>query len=243
MRFLNKGALLLLACAYPCGIVVAAEKTKKENTHNTQTQAKAESNSSSLNPQSFIKHISKYKIKRVVDAKRLPAKVKYEMNPQLKPGQVRKVQEGKDGSVKTEWLVVQRGKKILSKKLLSHKSKEPVHTLYHLGPSGFKMNRGSFRGKGILRMRATAYDTSPRSNGGYRTSRTGLRLRHGIVAVDPRKIPLNTLLYVEGYGLALAADTGGAIKGDRIDLCYWTAKEVRRFGRRNVTVHVLEPIR
>lgn len=45
----------------------------------------------------------------------------------------------------------------------------------------------------------------------------------GVVAVDPRVIPLGSRLFVEGYGYAVAADTGTAIKGRRIDVCFWGA--------------------
>jgi 3D (Asp-Asp-Asp) domain-containing protein len=67
-----------------------------------------------------------------------------------------------------------------------------------------------------------------------------MRATYGLVAVDPRVIPLGTHLYVEGYGFALAADTGGAIKGNRIDLCYDSVAFANRFGRKKVRVHVLE---
>ena len=61
----------------------------------------------------------------------------------------------------------------------------------------------------------------------------------GIVAVDPRVIPLGTRLYVEGYGFATAADKGGAIKGERIDVFLETKEETRKWGRRQVEVFVL----
>jgi len=65
-------------------------------------------------------------------------------------------------------------------------------------------------------------------------------VEHGIVAVDPTVIPLGTRLYVEGYGFALAADTGSAIRGYKIDLFMEYIGDARQFGRRDVTVFILE---
>ena len=61
----------------------------------------------------------------------------------------------------------------------------------------------------------------------------------GVVAVDPRFIKLGTKLYVVGYGYCIAGDTGGAIKGNRIDLGFNTYREAVQFGRRTVTVFIL----
>ena len=69
---------------------------------------------------------------------------------------------------------------------------------------------------------------------------TGLRARRGIVAVDPRIIPLGTRLYIPGYGEALAADTGGWIKNYRVDLCFETLEECYKFGRRKIRVYLVE---
>lgn len=69
----------------------------------------------------------------------------------------------------------------------------------------------------------------------------GYHLREGIVAVDPKVIPLGTHLYVEGYGYAVAADTGGAIVGDRIDLLLNKPRsEVQDFGIQRLTVYVVD---
>lgn len=87
----------------------------------------------------------------------------------------------------------------------------------------------------VLYMEATAY--SPGGENGYSTT-MGVPARWGIVAVDPRVIPLGTRVYVEGYGSAIAADTGGAIKGNRIDLCMESETRVRAFGRRTVRVRI-----
>ena len=67
----------------------------------------------------------------------------------------------------------------------------------------------------------------------------GHRLQRGMVAVDPDVIPLGTQLYIEGYGYAVADDTGGAIVGNRIDLAMDSTSEAENFGRRDVVVYVL----
>ncbi|MDD5448204.1 MAG: 3D domain-containing protein [Actinomycetota bacterium] len=90
----------------------------------------------------------------------------------------------------------------------------------------------------VLFMVATGY--SPQEPGLSDTTATGLKAQRGVVAVDPRVIPLGTRLYVEGYGSAIAADTGSAIKGNRIDLCFDTLEEVRSYGKRKVRVEIVD---
>ena len=59
------------------------------------------------------------------------------------------------------------------------------------------------------------------------------------MAVDPRVIPLRTRLY-SGYGEAIAGDTGPAIRGSRIDLGFNSYSDAIRFGRREITVYILQ---
>ena len=87
------------------------------------------------------------------------------------------------------------------------------------------------------RMIATAY--TPGCDGCSGITKTGIQAGHGIVAVDPRYIPLGTKLYVPGYGRALAADIGGAIQGRRIDLGFDSLRAAQLFGRREIVVYVL----
>jgi 3D (Asp-Asp-Asp) domain-containing protein len=66
----------------------------------------------------------------------------------------------------------------------------------------------------------------------------GVPVRKGVVAVDPRLIPLGTKMHVPGYGRALAADVGYAIKGRIIDLWFPSTERARAWGRRTVTIVV-----
>ena len=79
---------------------------------------------------------------------------------------------------------------------------------------------------------ATAYTWT-----GCRTA-TGTWPSRGTIATDPRVIPTGSKLWVEGYGEAVAADTGGAIKGQRIDLYMDTKHECLQWGRRKVEVQI-----
>jgi 3D (Asp-Asp-Asp) domain-containing protein len=66
----------------------------------------------------------------------------------------------------------------------------------------------------------------------------GIPVRKGVVAVDPKLIPLGTKLHVPGYGPGIAADVGYAIKGRIIDLWFPTTAAARKWGRRTVTITV-----
>jgi 3D (Asp-Asp-Asp) domain-containing protein len=65
---------------------------------------------------------------------------------------------------------------------------------------------------------------------------TGRKATYGVIAVDPSVIPLGTKVWVPGYGYAIAADTGGAIRGNRIDLCFDSVADAKMWGRRSVTI-------
>lgn len=85
-----------------------------------------------------------------------------------------------------------------------------------------------------LVMEATAY-----SHTGARTF-TGTWPSRGTIAVDPLVIPLGTKLWVEGYGYGTAEDTGGLIKGNRIDVFLESEGECWEWGRQHVRVRVYE---
>ncbi|VBB06580.1 Hypothetical protein LUCI_1816 [Lucifera butyrica] len=98
-------------------------------------------------------------------------------------------------------------------------------------------SRGEMRFRRVEWMRATAYLPTDGSSEGITAS--GIPARRGIVAVDPSVIRLGTRLFIPGYGLALAADTGSAITGNRIDLCMENSNEAWSFGHQTVKVYIL----
>ena len=124
---------------------------------------------------------------------------------------------------------------------------EPVSQVTFVGilpvlPS-ITTSRGRFLIRQHLEMEATAYYPGPECTGKYAAwglTYTGKKAGFGIVAVDPRVIPLGSQVYVEGYGHAEAADIGGDIKGQRIDLCFKTYREAVNYGRKKVRVYLLE---
>ena len=116
----------------------------------------------------------------------------------------------------------------------SNKVEAKIQQINPPGPSV----TGTPSGK-VMTMVATAY--SPQEPGLTDTTASGMRATKGVVAVDPRVIPLGTRLNVEGYGNCIAGDTGSAIKGNRIDLCFDTLEEMNSWGGyRTVRVEILE---
>ena len=172
---------------------------------------------------------------------KIRAGVRYEFSRDLRPGRLVRAQDGQDGVISKTFRITYVDSKPVAKELLKEATKEPQPTVFLMGRGGMPSDRGSFTRKRVLDMSATAYDPSPRCNGrgSHGRTRTGARATFGVVAVDPRVIPLGSIVFVEGYGLALACDTGSAIKGNRIDLCYDSGRVADDFGRQKVRVHVL----
>ncbi|MDP3050020.1 MAG: 3D domain-containing protein, partial [Eubacteriales bacterium] len=88
-----------------------------------------------------------------------------------------------------------------------------------------------------VRMLATAY-TLECGNGDGRTA-TGTTPRPGIIAVDPKVIPHGTLVYINDFGYFRAEDTGGVIKGERIDVFMHSRTDALKFGSRWVDVKII----
>lgn len=88
----------------------------------------------------------------------------------------------------------------------------------------------------VLRVRATHYCAS--CGGGSKTA-TGRSARTAGLSVDPRVIPLGSRVYVPGYGVLVADDTGGAIRGRRVDIRLTSRGGCARRGVKRLTIKVL----
>lgn len=157
----------------------------------------------------------------------------------MEKGQEELLQEGLDGvKIATVKLHFADGVQTAEEQIAAKIIKPAVPRIVKIGTRDFvETSRGAHRFSRVEWMEATAY--LPTDGSGHGITATGVRARHGVVAVDPDVIPLGSRVYVPGYGLALAADTGGAINGNSIDLCMENASDAWRFGRRMVKVYVL----
>ncbi|UNP77087.1 cell wall-binding protein EntC [Bacillus nitratireducens] len=98
-----------------------------------------------------------------------------------------------------------------------------------------------------LRVQATAYTADPLENGYKAGDQVKSAMGHNLtanpnmklIAVDPSVIPLGSKVWVEGYGVAIAGDTGGAIKGNKIDVLMPDKGTSSNWGRKTVTVKIL----
>ncbi|MGQ9558732.1 MAG: ubiquitin-like domain-containing protein [Desulfurispora sp.] len=145
------------------------------------------------------------------------------------------LQRGQNGLAERTWRVVYHNGREVERQLVGTRVlRQPRPAVVRVGTAQ-SISRGGqdIRFKYAVEMVATAYSYT-----GYRTA-SGHSPRYGVVAVDPRVIPLGTRLYVEGYGFATALDKGGAIKGKRIDLFVESHRQASRWGVRRVKVYVL----
>ena len=145
-------------------------------------------------------------------------------------------QAGEAGQKEITYKVVKKdGKEVVQSKVI----KEPVNEIIAQGTRRvFASRDGNMEYKDLIYCESTAYA----GDGITATGTVPSYKPAGIstIAVDPRVIPLGSLVYVEGYGKAIASDTGGLIKGNIIDVFLNSESECRSWGRKyNVPVYIL----
>lgn len=180
--------------------------------------------------------------KQIVETESISFTTKEIKTSDLYVGETKVQQKGEKGEKTYTYQVTYVNGEESERELISEQiTKDPVEKIVLVGTKAkqsFLKNSTAPAGyKTVLYMECTAY-----SGGG--TTASGLPAQWGVVAVDPNVIPLGTKVYVETpdgkyiYGTAVAADTGGAIKGNIIDICVNTRKEAYSFGRRMVNVYI-----
>lgn len=164
------------------------------------------------------------------------------------------VQKGQNGEKQISLKVVyENGKEVLRKVVSESIIKQPVSQIIAVGNMGTitPSRGGSLNYSKVIRMTATAYTANEACTGkepgdyGFAITASGTKVKRNVngystIAVDPRVIPLGTKVYVEGYGLAIAEDTGGAIKGNKIDLYMDSYSDAVNWGVRSVNVYILK---
>ncbi|PET68693.1 peptidoglycan-binding protein [Bacillus sp. AFS001701] len=119
-------------------------------------------------------------------------------------------------------------------------TKESVPAAKESAPTSESKTNDS-AGLKVITMEASAYTASCKGCTGI--TATGINLKENpntkVISVDPSVIPLGSKVNVEGYGVAIAGDTGGAIKGNRIDVFIPNKQDAINFGRKQVKVTIL----
>jgi 3D (Asp-Asp-Asp) domain-containing protein len=176
-------------------------------------------------------------------------------NGYLPQGSRRVIQPGRDGQIRTTYSVTYEDGQEKERTQVAQMVMIPkVDAVIEYGTIA-AINRGgrSYTYRSDLDVVATAYSIGFESTGkrpgdpDYGITRSGLPVKKGYIAVDPRVMPLGTWVYVEGLdrysarydGIYYAADTGGAIKGNRIDIYVETESEASLFGAHRMRLFVL----
>lgn len=244
---LTEGMQITIKRAFPVKIAVDGKeitvKTQPNTVANILTKAKINLDEKDKIQPALSEYISadaEINIIRVderitTEIKSIPYETVSRKDYNLPLGEKKVVQKGEEGQEEVTTIEILEDGNVVSTTTESKVIKAPKPQIVLTGTVQMASRGGvNFSYTEKRRMLATAY-----THTGNRTA-TGTVPKVGVVAVDPNVIPLGTRLYIDGYGFARAEDTGGAIKGDKIDLFLDTVEETKRFGRRWVTVYKLK---
>jgi 3D (Asp-Asp-Asp) domain-containing protein len=179
----------------------------------------------------------------------LPFQTRWEANPEMEIDTQGLAQEGAPGVREQRDVVVyEDGLEVKRDRVADFVAQDVKDQIYNYGTKvvvrTLDTPTGPVQYWRKIRMLATSYSASTagvsRSKSYYGVARCGQAMRRGIVAVDPRVIPLGTNVYVAGYGVGFACDTGSGILGKRIDLGYGDLD--LEWWSRYVDVYILTPV-
>jgi uncharacterized protein YabE (DUF348 family) len=186
------------------------------------------------------------RVEKVTDVVEEPVQfgVVSQLDPNLEKGTEKTLVEGVNGVNSKQYEVIfENGKEIVRRLISAVETKSKQDKVVAVGAKevAFQASRGQSSSGQEFFVNATAYTAN--CNGCSGNTATGLNLRANpgakVIAVDPRIIPLGTKVYVDGYGYATAADTGGAIKGYKIDVFFSSNADAYRWGNRKVKITIL----
>lgn len=236
-----------------------ADFLKRENIHLNDDDRLNRKADGFLKPGSIVEIV---RVEKVTDVVEEPANFAVETrnDPSLLKGREKIVQAGKKGTVSREFEILKENGKEVSRKLLEEKSiKEPQTKIVAIGSRVMVASASTTTSNSKTGSRSVSRNDSPEEGGEFYVTataytaycngcsgitRTGINLRANpnlkVIAVDPSVIPLGSKVWVEGYGYAVAGDTGGAIKGKKIDLHVPTKGDAYKFGRRQVKIKIID---
>ncbi|MDD2495361.1 MAG: 3D domain-containing protein [Tissierellia bacterium] len=226
---------------------------KENDLNGFQKFAFADTLNDEISPAKVLPEEPLYTLKYDTVSESVEYETKIVYNENVYEGTKNVVQEGSKGTKEYIYKRIYEDTNLLSRDLDKIEYTEPVDKIVEVGTKKREVatSRGGFRYSKEMVMTATAYDLSYESTGKnpgdpyHGITASGTKARPGVVAVDPNVIPLGTKLYIAStdgspdYGFATAEDTGGAIKGNRIDLFMEDSNDCYNFGIRPVKVYIL----
>lgn len=153
-------------------------------------------------------------------------------------GQQRVLTHGVKGSEDVKTTDVFRDGKLIRRSVTHHVTKAPVDEVVAIGTRPHQVHLASRSIGSFVLLRQWTVGATEYVAGG-RTA-TGMPAQQGVIAVDPRVIPFGTKLYIPGIGVVRAEDTGGAIKGSRIDICVASYQQAMQWGYQTITIYEIK---
>lgn len=153
----------------------------------------------------------------------------------MRIGESRVVQRGMDGQVSMINKETYHGNTLVDTEFVEEKVLVPAQDeIIEVGSTGIIDGMSFIR---EIDVKVTAY--TPSDPGCTGVTASGTKAGYGTIAVDPSVIPLGSTVYVPGYGVGIASDTGGAIIGHTVDVCYETKDDALEWGVQNMSVYIL----